>query len=67
MMHGDAWLLGSLYFAFGSWLETFRWKPPWHMQGQGRTWLLNKEGPAGLRVTTLNDKQFRNHLEEALR
>lgn len=28
-------------------------------QGQGRTWILNKEASSGLRVTQLNDKMFR--------
>lgn len=35
-------------------------------QGQGRTWLISKESACGLRVTQLNDRQFRNHLEECL-
>ena len=33
---------------------------------QGRTWLISKEAPCGLRVTQLNDRQFRNHLEDCL-
>jgi dynein heavy chain len=35
-------------------------------QGQGRSWLLSREAKNGLRVTQLNDKHFRNILEECL-
>lgn len=33
---------------------------------QGRSWLLSREAKNGLRVTQLNDKHFRNILEECL-
>lgn len=33
---------------------------------QGRAWLMSREAAAGLRVTQLNDKHFRNVLEECL-
>jgi dynein heavy chain, axonemal len=36
-------------------------------QGQGRTWILNKEACNGLRVTQLNDKMFRCGPEVARR
>jgi len=35
-------------------------------QGQGRIWLMNREEANQLRVTQLNDKFFRNHLEDCL-
>lgn len=33
------------------------------MQGQGRTWLLQREAAAGLRTVHLTDKHFRAILE----
>ena len=33
---------------------------------QGRSWLLSREAKNGLRVTQLNDKHFRNILEDCL-
>lgn len=35
-------------------------------QGQGRSWLKNREEANQLVVTQLNDKMFRNHLEDCL-
>jgi dynein heavy chain, axonemal len=35
-------------------------------QGQGRLWLMNREEANQLKVTQLNDKNFRNHLEDCL-
>lgn len=35
-------------------------------QGQGRAWLMKREDANGLKVTTLTDKMFRNHLEDCL-
>lgn len=35
-------------------------------QGQGRRWLMNREEANQLVVTQLNDKTFRNALEECL-
>eukprot|EP01135_Chromosphaera_perkinsii_P010177 Nk52_evm43s2039 gene=Nk52_evmTU43s2039 len=35
-------------------------------QGQGKSWIMNKEGPNGLQVTNLNHKYFKNHLEDSL-
>lgn len=35
-------------------------------QGQGRIWLMNREEANQLKVTQLNDKFFRNHLEDCL-
>ena len=35
-------------------------------QGQGRVWLMNREEANSLKVTALNDKMFRNHLEDCL-
>lgn len=35
-------------------------------QGQGRLWLMNREEANQLKVTQLNDKLFRNHLEDCL-
>ena len=35
-------------------------------QGQGRTWLRNKEAAAQLRTTNLTDKHFRAALEECM-
>lgn len=35
-------------------------------QGQGRLWLMNREEANQLKVTQLNDKMFRNHLEDCL-
>lgn len=35
-------------------------------QGQGRLWLMNREEANQLKVTQLNDKSFRFHLEECL-
>lgn len=32
-------------------------------QGQGRSWVKNREAPNGLKVVTLADKHFRVHLE----
>ena len=32
-------------------------------QGQGRTWIMHREEANQLKVTQLNDKMFRNHLE----
>jgi dynein heavy chain len=32
-------------------------------QGQGRTWIMHREEANQLKVTQLNDKLFRNHLE----
>lgn len=35
-------------------------------QGQGRLWIMNREEANQLKVTQLNDKMFRNHLEDCL-
>lgn len=35
-------------------------------QGQGRLWLMKLEEANQLKVTQLNDKMFRNHLEDCL-
>ncbi len=35
-------------------------------QGQGRTWIMNREEANQLKVTQLNDRMFRNHLEDCL-
>ncbi|MEW5318622.1 MAG: hypothetical protein WDW38_009830 [Sanguina aurantia] len=35
-------------------------------QGQGRIWIMNREEANQLKVTQLNDKMFRNHLEDCL-
>ena len=35
-------------------------------QGQAKTWIKNKEGGRSLRMTTLNHKYFRSHLEDCL-
>ncbi|DBA69380.1 TPA: Dynein gamma chain, flagellar outer arm [Trebouxia sp. C0005] len=35
-------------------------------QGQGRTWIMHREEANQLKVTQLNDKLFRNHLEDCL-
>lgn len=35
-------------------------------QSQGRIWIKNREGSNNLRVTNLNDKHFRQHLEDCL-
>ena len=40
-----------------------RWPVLVDPQGQGRTWLTARETPNGLKITQLNDKNFRNHLE----
>lgn len=36
-------------------------------QGQGRTWIMHREEANQLKVTQLNDKLFRNHLEVCAR
>lgn len=35
-------------------------------QGQGRIWIMNREEANQLKVTQLNDRMFRNHLEDCL-
>lgn len=35
-------------------------------QGQGRIWIMNREEANQLKITQLNDKMFRNHLEDCL-
>ena len=35
-------------------------------QGQGKTWVKNKEADRKMQVTTLNHKYFRAHLEDSL-
>ena len=40
-----------------------RWPVLVDPQGQGRTWLTARETPNQLKITQLNDKNFRNHLE----
>ena len=35
-------------------------------QGQGRSWIINRETPNGLKVVSFADKMFRFNLEDAL-
>ena len=35
-------------------------------QGQGKSWIKEKESKNNLIITTLNHKYFKNHLEDAL-
>ena len=35
-------------------------------QGQGLSWIKNREEVNGMKTTTLNDKNFRNHLEDCM-
>ncbi|KAK9865923.1 hypothetical protein WJX84_001850 [Apatococcus fuscideae] len=43
-----------------------RWPVLVDPQGQGRTWLTARETPNQLKITQLNDKNFRNHLEDCM-
>lgn len=47
-------------------LLAFRYPVLVDPQGQGRLWLMNREEANQLKVTQLNDKMFRNHLEDCL-
>lgn len=47
-------------------LRAARWPLMIDPQGQGRSWIINRETPNGLKVVSFADKMFRFNLEDAL-
>jgi dynein heavy chain len=47
-------------------LRAARWPLMIDPQGQGRSWIINRETPNGLKVVGFADKMFRFNLEDAL-